>query len=161
MDYFKLNPKLKDKILNPFWTPPPDAKTPKGGRKGEHGIWQEPVQIEDFAHEKDAETLDEVVRIRVRVTGETITENQGKSHTEFLHFPAEALQDGGADGKVQQFSISYRNLIAAYHACGNEGTPDPGEIDPDCMRAGRVTVTVRLAPDKMGQTRMNVSGWTI
>lgn len=160
MDYFKLSPKLKDKILNPFWTPPAGCKVPKGGKVGEHGIWEEPVLIEDFAHEKDEQTQDEVVRIRVRVTGETSTENQGKSHTEFMHFPAEALEDNASSGKVQQFSISYRNLMAAYHAAGNEGTPDPGEIDPDSMRGMRMKVTAKVAPDKTGTTRMNVDRWT-
>lgn len=159
MENFKLSNKLKDAILNPYWTPPAYAKTPKGGEKGKHGIWEEPCIIEDFAHEKDESKGDEVVRIRVRVTNETETENQGKSHTEFMHFPAEAIAPNAPGNLVQQFSISYRNLIAAYHAAGGEGAPDPADIDPDSLRGSRVTVVARVAPDKKGETRMNVSGW--
>lgn len=160
MDNFQLSDELKSKLLSPFWTPPEGAKMPKRGVDPDlDGIWDEPVVIENFTFQKE-ENGDEVVYISVRCDMSTETTNGGQSHRERIWFPAAALQKNAPDNMVQAFTFSYRKLIGAYHAAGNEGKPSPQDIDPDSMRGVEMMVTVKVAPDKQGVRRQEIVGWT-
>lgn len=159
MDHFQFSDKFKNKILNPFWTPPPGARMPKRGADPDvDGIWDEPVVIEDFQFNK-MDNGDEVIYMRVRVEASTETENAGASHRERFSFPSAGIGDKAQDNLAVVVQINYRNLIACYRAAGYEGSPSPGEIDPDDMIGAHVTATVSVAPDKNGVRRMNLIGY--
>jgi len=160
MDHFQFSDKFKNKILNPFWTPPAGARMPKRGSDADvDGIWDEPVVIEDFTFEK-MDNGDEVVRMRVRVEGHTETENAGKSHSERFGFPAVGVGDNAPPNMAMAVQINYRNLVAAYRAAGYDGAPSPGEIDPEDMIGAHIVATVSVAPDKNGIRRMNLIGYS-